>query len=60
MRLLIAIQTRLVRDLDMSKINEWKLIVDQIDYAFQPIVNIHTGVCLGYEVLLRDYDKAGF
>jgi EAL domain-containing protein (putative c-di-GMP-specific phosphodiesterase class I)/GGDEF domain-containing protein len=44
----------------MSKINEWKLIIDQIDYAFQPIVNIHTGVCLGYEALLRDYDKAGF
>lgn len=44
----------------MDKQEEWALRTEQIDYAFQPIVNIHTGVCLGYEALLRDYEKAGF
>lgn len=32
----------------------------QLTYAFQPIVNIHTGVAYGYEALLRGYDKMGF
>ncbi len=31
-----------------------------LNYAFQPIVNIHTGVILGFEALLRGYDRAGF
>ncbi len=33
-------------------------IVEGLDYALQPIVNIHTGVCFGYEALLRAYDGA--
>ncbi|MCW8132275.1 MAG: EAL and GGDEF domain-containing protein [Planctomycetota bacterium] len=32
----------------------------QLDYAFQPIVNIHTGVCFGYEALLRNVEKTRF
>ena len=31
-----------------------------VDYAFQPIVNIHTGVCVGFEALLRHVGRAGF
>ena len=40
--------------------DRWKDIVNRLDYAFQPIVNIHTGVCIGYEALLRNYIGAGF
>jgi diguanylate cyclase (GGDEF)-like protein len=32
----------------------------EIDYAFQPIVNIHTGVVFGFEALLRGQDRFGF
>ena len=28
--------------------------------ALQPIVNIHTGACYGFEALTRDVDRAGF
>ncbi len=42
-------------------INEsWLSRIAHIDYAFQPIVNIHSGVCYGYEALLRNYEAAGF
>ncbi|MBF0572155.1 MAG: EAL domain-containing protein [Desulfamplus sp.] len=40
--------------------NEWLERISKIDFAFQPIVNIHTGVCYGYEALLRNYKEAGF
>lgn len=33
---------------------------DQIDYAFQPIVNIRSGTCYGYEALLRGAETIGF
>ncbi|MBI5558575.1 MAG: EAL domain-containing protein, partial [Deltaproteobacteria bacterium] len=39
---------------------DWMAIVDTLDFAFQPIVNIHTGVCLGYEALVRNWAAAGF
>jgi len=38
----------------------WVERVALVDYAFQPIVNIHTGVCIGFEALLRDVERAGF
>lgn len=38
----------------------WMECINTFDFAFQPIVNIHTGVCYGFEVLLRNYAKAGF
>lgn len=38
----------------------WSEIVAAIDFAFQPIVNIHTGACYGYEALLRNHQAAGF
>ena len=30
-------------------------IFNIVDYAFQPIVNIHSGICYGYEALLRNH-----
>ncbi len=45
----------------MHTLNEqWKGRLDNIDYAFQPIVNIHNGTCYGYEALLRNHAAAGF
>lgn len=38
----------------------WAEIVATLDMALQPIVNIHTGACYGYEVLLRNTEAAGF
>lgn len=38
----------------------WVECLSRIDFAFQPIVNIHTGVCYGCEALLRNYEEAGF
>ncbi|MCX7738615.1 MAG: GGDEF domain-containing protein [Hydrogenothermaceae bacterium] len=35
-------------------------LVEKLDFAFQPIVNIKTGRVLGYEALLRNYDRFGF
>jgi diguanylate cyclase (GGDEF)-like protein len=40
--------------------DHWNAIVDTLDVAFQPIVNIHTGACYGYEALLRNVEGAGF
>lgn len=43
-------------------VNETDLaaIVDRLEYAFQPIVNVATGQCFGYEALLRHNDLHGF
>lgn len=38
----------------------WRAMVARMDYAFQPIVNMHSGECLGVEALLRDVENAGF
>ena len=38
----------------------WSRAIEAMDYAFQPIVSIYSGVCLGYEALLRDWNTAGF
>ena len=38
----------------------WEKSIEKVDFAFQPIVNITTGKVYGYELLLREYDKAGF
>ena len=35
-------------------------LIDLLDHAFQPIVNIHTGVTLGFEALLRGTDRLGY
>lgn len=31
-----------------------------LDYAFQPIVDIHSGAVFGYEALLREFGRLGF
>lgn len=36
---------------------EWAGLLERLDFAFQPIVNIHTGYCFGYEALLRNISK---
>ena len=38
----------------------WIDALECIEYAFQPIVNIYSGECLGYEALLREWKPAGF
>ncbi|SLM32490.1 EAL domain protein (fragment) [Desulfamplus magnetovallimortis] len=38
----------------------WKSCIEKIEYAFQPIVNIHTGNAFAFEALLRNYREAGF
>ena len=40
--------------------DHWNQVVARLDMAFQPIVNIHTGACYGYEALLRNTAEAGF
>jgi len=40
---------------------KWRAIVfDIIDYAFEPIINIHTGAVFGFEALLKNYQVIGF
>lgn len=39
---------------------DWSSIISKVDFAFQPIVNISSGLCFGYEALLRKHEKAGF
>lgn len=39
---------------------EWRRRLSATNYALQPIVNIHTGLCYGYEALLRNVEVAGF
>ena len=38
----------------------WKSYIKHAEFAFQPIVNIHTGLSYGYEALLRNYEQDGF
>ncbi|MBI9089733.1 MAG: GGDEF domain-containing protein [Desulfobacterium sp.] len=38
----------------------WISRLSIIDFAFQPIVNIHTGTAFGFEALLRNHKAAGF
>ncbi|MCX7786986.1 MAG: EAL domain-containing protein, partial [Spirochaetes bacterium] len=42
-----------------TKVN-WIPILETIEYAFQPIVNVHNGQVFGYEALLRNWEQAGF
>jgi EAL domain-containing protein (putative c-di-GMP-specific phosphodiesterase class I) len=44
----------------MSSKNEFlKQVQENITFAFQPIVNIHTGDCFGFEALLRNHKLVG-
>ena len=44
----------------ISSIKRWTIDTEALYYAYQPIVNIHTGLTLGFEALLRGYKSAGF
>ncbi|MCF8045313.1 MAG: EAL and GGDEF domain-containing protein [Desulfarculaceae bacterium] len=46
----------------MTQLNdtEWIKRLRKVDYAFQPVVNIHTGNTFGFEALLRCHKEAGF
>ncbi len=37
----------------------WRESLQALEFAFQPIVNTHTGVCAGYEALLRGTERLG-
>ena len=39
---------------------KWNWILDKLDIAFQPIVNIHTGKIFAVEALLRNHQEVGF
>lgn len=38
----------------------WPATLARLDVALQPIVNIHTGVCFGYEGLMRNFAESGY
>lgn len=38
----------------------WIERIELLDFAFQPIVNIHSGSCFGVEALLRGVERLGF
>jgi diguanylate cyclase (GGDEF)-like protein len=44
----------------MSLEKKWKKLLENVDYAYQPIVNMYTGKTYALEALIRDYDAAGF
>lgn len=47
--------------LDAERLDKkWTNRLSLMDYAFQPIVNIHTGNTFGCEALLREHKRAGF
>ena len=39
---------------------KWKLIIENLDHAFQPIVNPHTGRAFAFEALLRGVEYFNF
>ncbi len=39
---------------------EWKNAIQAIEFVFQPIANTLTSSYIGYEALLRGYERAGF
>jgi diguanylate cyclase (GGDEF)-like protein len=38
----------------------WRDLASAAHYDFQPIVNVHSGVCYGLEALLRGVEESGF
>lgn len=44
----------------MTGTRDWNDLLSSVEFAFQPIVNIHTGSCYAFEALARGYEKIGF
>lgn len=38
----------------------WRAVIADLNHAFQPVVNIHSGHTYGLEALLRGFERAGF
>jgi diguanylate cyclase (GGDEF)-like protein len=45
---------------DVATSDRIAAILAAVDYAFQPIVNVHTGVSYAYEALMRGHEAAGY
>ncbi|RXJ85621.1 bifunctional diguanylate cyclase/phosphodiesterase [Arcobacter sp. CECT 8985] len=43
-----------------EKQNDFTILIDKLDYAFQPIVNTRTGKIYAVEALIRGYQNLGF
>lgn len=41
-------------------ITKWNSVIEQLDFAFQPIIDSYSGKIYGVEALLRNYNEAGF
>lgn len=39
---------------------KWHEVINKLDFAFQPIINVYTGMVYGYEALLRNYKQVEF
>lgn len=39
---------------------KWSRLIEEVDFAFQPIVNIYTGKLYAVEALIRNYENSGF
>jgi len=39
---------------------KWEQLIENIDYAFQPIINIHSGQVYAFEALIRNYESKYF
>ena len=51
---IVPFSNRVFGDMD-----RWRSRINRLEYALQPIVSMHTGVCLGFEALLRGTDREG-
>jgi EAL domain-containing protein (putative c-di-GMP-specific phosphodiesterase class I) len=47
-------------DMESGTTMDQDSLLHTLDYAFQPIVNIHTGLVYGFEASIRNVDKAGY
>ena len=56
----ISAPPTVTKETAVSNGNRWTHRINNVDFAFQPIVSIHSGQCFGYECLLRGFEKAGF
>ncbi|MEZ0323872.1 MAG: EAL domain-containing protein [Hydrogenothermaceae bacterium] len=45
---------------NFSSVLDINRVVNELEFAFQPIVNTKTGIVIGYEALLRNYQNIGF
>lgn len=39
---------------------QWEKIIETLDFAFQPIIDINTKEIYGVEAFLRNYEEVGF